>query len=61
MKKNLPGILFLVAMPVSVWLFVKVEALSGSEFVGLLAAVLLYVAIGLLVALIFGKKGESRE
>ncbi|SHJ08773.1 hypothetical protein [Fibrobacter sp. UWP2] len=61
MKKNLPGILFLVAMPVSVWLFVKVEALSGSEFVGLLAAVLLYVVIGLLVALIFGKKGEPRE
>ena len=48
-------------MPVSVWLFVKVEALSESEFVGLLAAVLLYVAIGLLVALIFGKKGEPRE
>lgn len=54
MKKNLPGILFLVAMPLSVVLYVRVESWTGSEFMGLLAAVLLYVAVGGLIAFFFG-------
>ncbi|MCQ2055733.1 MAG: hypothetical protein MJY82_10690 [Fibrobacter sp.] len=54
MKKNLPGVLFLIAMPLSVVLYVKVEAWSGSEILGLLAAVLLYVAVGAVIALLFG-------
>ena len=38
MMKNLPGILFLIATPCSVALFVKVQEASGSDILGLLAA-----------------------
>ena len=34
MKQKIPGILFLFAMPLSVLLHIKVEALSGSEILG---------------------------
>ena len=56
MKQKIPGILFLLAMPLSVLLYIKVEALSGSEILGLLSAVGLYVLVGLLIALLFNKK-----
>ena len=45
MKKNLPGILLLAAMPCSVLLFVKVQEASGSDILGLLAAVGLYTVL----------------
>lgn len=56
MKKNIPGILFLLAMPCSVLLYIKVEALSGSEILGLFSAVALYVIVALVIALLFNKK-----
>ena len=56
MMKNLPGILFLFATPCSVALFVKVQEASGSDILGLLAAVGLYVLVGAFVAFVFGKK-----
>ena len=56
MKKKLPGILLLAAMPCSVLLFVKVQEASGSDILGLLAAVGLYVLVGAIVAFVFGKK-----
>ena len=56
MKQKIPGILFLLAMPLSVLLYIKVEALSGSEIFGLLSAVGLYILVGLVIALLFNKK-----
>ena len=56
MKQKIPGILFLLAMPLSVLLYIKVEALSGSEILGLFSAVGLYVLVGLAIALLFNKK-----
>ena len=38
MNQKIPGILFLLAMPCSVLLYIKVETLSGSEILGLLSA-----------------------
>jgi len=56
MKKNIPGILFLLAMPCSVLLYIKVEALSGSEVLGLISAVALYFVVAIVIALVFNKK-----
>ena len=56
MKQKIPGILFLLAMPLSVLLYIKVEALSGSEILGLFSAVVLYVVVALVIALLFNKK-----
>lgn len=56
MKQKIPGILFLLAMPLSVLLYIKVEALSGSEILGLFSAVSLYVVVGLVIAMLFNKK-----
>ena len=41
MKKKLPGILLLAAMPCSVLLFVKVQEASGSDILALIAALFL--------------------
>ena len=49
MKKKLPGILLLAAMPCSVLLFVKVQALA------LFAALFLYAAVFIACALVFNK------
>ena len=56
MKQKIPGILFLLAMPLSVLLYIKVEALFGSEILGLFSAVALYVVVALVIALLFNKK-----
>ncbi len=54
MKKSLPGILCLLAMPCSILIFVKVQALSG-DLLALLAAVLFYIAVIVVCALVFNK------
>ena len=54
MKKNLPGILCLLAMPCSILIFVKVQALSG-DLLALVAAVLFYIAVIVVCALVFNK------
>ena len=52
MKKNIPGILCLLAMPCCVLIFVKVQAVSG-DLLALLAALLFYVAVIVICALVF--------
>ncbi len=59
MKKSLPGILLLIAMPCSVMAFIKVEALSGSDILGLLAALSVYAVVIAIVAFLFGHKNPS--
>jgi hypothetical protein len=59
MKQKIPGILFLLAMPLSVLLYIKVETVSGSEILGLFAAVALYVVVGLVIALLFNRKDSD--
>ena len=54
MKKSIPGILCLLAMPCSILIFVKVQALSG-DLLALLAAVLFYIAVIVICALVFNK------
>lgn len=58
MKQKIPGILFLLAMPLSVLLYIKVEAFSGSEIFGLFSAVALYVLVAIVIALLFNKKEQ---
>jgi hypothetical protein len=59
MKQKITGILFLLAMPLSVLLYIKVEALSGSEILGLLSAVALYVVVALVIAFLFNSKDRT--
>lgn len=61
MKKKLPGILLLLAMPCCILIFVKVQELSGSDIVALLAAVLFYIAAILVCALVFNKSDPRNE
>ena len=61
MKKKLPGILLLLAMPCCILIFVKVQVLSGSDIVALLAAVLFYFAAILVCALVFNKPDPRNE
>jgi len=59
MKNKLPGIIFLLAMPCSVLLFIKVEQWSGSEIVALLSAVALYVAVAGILGLVFSRGNKN--
>lgn len=64
--KHLPGILFLIAMPLSVWLYVKVDAVLQSEVLALLSAVGLYILLALVIGFVFSRKamksdGQSRS
>ena len=61
MKKNLPGILFLLAMPCAVLLFVKVQESTGSDIVALLASVLFYIAVFVVCALVFNNPDPRNE
>ncbi|MBR6855538.1 MAG: hypothetical protein IKN03_09160 [Fibrobacter sp.] len=54
MKKSIPGILCLLAMPCCILIFVKVQALSG-DLLALLAAVFFYIAVIVICALVFNK------
>ena len=54
MKKSIPGILCLLAMPCCIFIFVKVQALSG-DLLALLAALFFYVAVIVACALVFNK------
>ena len=61
MKKHLPGILFLLAMPCAVLLFVKVQESTGSDIVALLASVLFYIAVFVVCALVFNNPDPRNE
>ncbi|MBO7414157.1 MAG: hypothetical protein J6U20_10950 [Fibrobacter sp.] len=56
--KRLPGILFLLCTPLSVWLYLKVAAASGSEILALFAAVALYVLAAVCIAFVFNRKSD---
>ena len=56
--KRLPGILFLLCTPLSVWLYLKVATASGSELLALLAAVGLYVLAAVCIALVFNRRAD---
>ena len=59
MNQKIPGILFLLAMPCSVLLYIKVETLSGSEILGLLSALALYFIVALIIAFVFNKNDKD--
>ena len=56
--KQLPGILFILAAPLSVWLYIKVQAVSGSEILALLAAVGLYVLAAVCIGFVFSRRSD---
>lgn len=59
--KHLPGILFLLAMPLSVWIFVKVDEVLQSEILALLSAVGLYVLVALAIGFVFSRKAVKSD
>lgn len=59
--KHLPGILFLLAMPLSVWIFVKVDEVMQSEILALLSAVGLYVLVALVIGFVFSRKAMKSD
>ena len=54
MRKNLPGLLCLLAMPCCVLIFVKVQAVLG-DLLALLASLLFYIAVIVICVLLFNK------
>ena len=54
MKKSIPGILCLLAMPCCILIFVKVLAVLG-DLLAILASVLFYIAVIVICALVFNK------
>jgi hypothetical protein len=61
MKEKLPAFLFMLAIPLSIVLYLKVEAASGSEIVALLAAVGLYLVIFFLLAMFFNSCAKDAD
>ena len=59
MKQKLPAFLFMLAIPLSIVLYLKVEAASGSEIVALLAAVACYLVIFFLLAVFFNSRAKD--
>lgn len=49
----------MLAVPLSIVAYVKTEAYSGSELLGVLAAMGLYILVFLLVALFFNSRSEG--
>ncbi|MCF0225353.1 MAG: hypothetical protein HUK20_13880 [Fibrobacter sp.] len=56
MKNKIPAILFMLAVPLSVVVYLKVVSLSGSEMVGLFSAVGFYLIVFFVLALFFNSK-----
>ena len=61
MKEKLPAILFMLAIPLSIVLYLKVEAASGSEIVALLSAVACYLVVFFLLALFFNSRAKDAD
>jgi mannitol-specific phosphotransferase system IIBC component len=59
MKEKLPAFLFMLAIPLSIVLYLKVETASGSEIVALLAAVACYLVVFFLLALFFNSRAKD--
>lgn len=61
MKEKLPAFLFMLAIPLSIVLYLKVEAASGSEIVALLSAVACYLVVFFLLALFFNSRAKDAD
>ena len=54
--KSFAGIFFILCVPLSMWLFLRVSSWTGSEVLGLVAAVLLYIGCALIIAAVFNRR-----
>ena len=61
MKEKLPAFLFMLAIPLSIVLYLKVEAVSGSEIVALLSAVACYLVVFFLLAVFFNSRAKDAD
>ena len=61
MKEKLPAFLFMLAIPLSIVLYLKVEAASGSEIVALLSAVACYLVVFFLLTLFFNSRATDAD
>lgn len=61
MKEKIPAFLIMLAIPLSIVLYLKVEATSGSEIVALLSAVACYLVIFFLLALFFNSRAKGAD
>jgi hypothetical protein len=59
MKDKLPAFLFMLAIPLSIVLYLKVESASGSEIMALLAAVACYLVVFFLLAVFFNSRAKD--
>lgn len=58
--KSFAGIFFILCVPLSMWLFLRVSSWTGSEVLGLVAAVLLYIGCALIIAAVFNRKNAPK-
>lgn len=49
----------MLAVPLSIVAYVKVAAISGSEFLGVVAAMALYILVFFLLAMFFNSRSEE--
>lgn len=61
MKEKLPAFLFMLAIPLSIVIYLKIESLFGSEIVALLSAVACYLVIFFLLALFFNSRAKGAD
>ncbi len=61
MKKKLPAFLLMLAVPLSIVAYVKTAAASGSELLGVLAAMGLYILVFFLLAMFFNSRSEAGD
>ena len=58
--KSFAGFFFILCVPLSMWLFLRVSSWTGSEVLGLVAAVLLYIGCALIIAAVFNRKNAPK-
>ena len=61
MKEKLPAFLFMLAIPLSIVLYLKVESALDSEIVALLSAVGLYLVVFFLLAMFFNSCAKDAD
>lgn len=59
MKQKLPAFILMMATPFSIVAYIKVAAMSGSELLGVAAAMGLYILVFILLALIFNSRNSD--
>ncbi len=61
MKTKLPAFLLMAAIPCSIFAYVKVAALSGSELLGVVASMALFIFLFFLLAKFFNSRSEGAD